>query len=76
MDLSDLKTNLLVQTREGEVLKVSTVYERSVTAELVYPVPTRTAVRTYLPEEVAKWRTPSRVMLNRYDDAWGRSTAR
>lgn len=70
MDMSDLRSNLLVQTPENEVLKVSTVYDTRVTVQVVYPAPARTTVRTCLPEEVAKWMEPSGVMLNKYERSW------
>lgn len=71
MNLTDLGPNLLVQTPENEVLKISTVYPTYVTAQVVYPIPGRTAVRTCLLEEIAKWREPSDYMLGKYERAWG-----
>lgn len=71
MELTDLGPNLLVQTPENVVLKISTVYPNRVTAQIVFPVPGRTAVRSYLPEQIATWREPSTVMVHKYEDAWG-----
>lgn len=76
MKMTDLSENLLVQNGR-QVLKVSTIYPPTqnggsgyVTAQVVYPVPPRTTVNPYLPDEVEKWREPSDHMLARYKAAW------
>lgn len=71
MQTWDLVPNLLVQTKDNEILKVSTIYPNRVTAQVVYPLPPRTTVREYTPEQVATWREPSRAMLGKYERAWG-----
>lgn len=71
MDISDLCPSLLVQTPKNEVLRVSTIYPDRVTAQVVYPVPGRTAVRTYRRAEVASWNQPTSALLARYEIAWG-----
>lgn len=68
----DLQRNLLVQTPANEVLKVSEFYDDGrVSAQLVYPVPPRTTVRFYTPDQVATWRVVSDVLLGKYERAWG-----
>jgi hypothetical protein len=74
MTTDTLTMNLLVQTPKNEVLKVSTVYPTYVTAEVVYPVPNRTTVRSYTLDQVSEWREPSSVMVGKYERAWGLST--
>lgn len=71
MNITELVPRLLVQTPDLEILKVSSIYERHVTAEVVYPVPGRTTVRTYLPEQIARWKPPSKGMVTKYEWAWG-----
>jgi hypothetical protein len=70
MEMTDLRPNVLVQTPGNQLLKISTIYDTMVTAELVYPVPPRTTVRSYLPAAVKKWREPTDAMVARYDTAW------
>lgn len=67
MDLTDLYPNRLVQTRRGELLKVSTIYPGYVTAKVELPPQPRTTVRSYLPDEIRTWRKPSRAILDEYD---------
>jgi hypothetical protein len=82
MDIENLEEQQLVEdTRSGELLKVSTLYKTKVTAQLVYPVSTRTTsprprspfrVMTYTPAYVrAHWREPSDEIVAAYD-AYGR----
>lgn len=71
MRISDLRENLLVQTPQREVLKVSTIYDNRVTAQVLYPVPPRTTVCTYTAEEVMGWREPTDAMIRKYEKAWG-----
>jgi hypothetical protein len=71
MELSELRPLLLVSTPAHEVLKVSEVYSLWATAELVYPIPPRTTVRSYRAGEVASWRPASDRMVARYEEAWG-----
>lgn len=70
MRWDDLKPNRLVADGRT-VLKISTVYPSMVTAQLVFPPPPHTTVRTYLADEVARWREPSDAMVARYEEAWG-----
>lgn len=69
--MTELEQGLLVQTPDHQVLKVSTVYDTGVTAQLVYPLPGRTTVREYTVGQVATWRDPSPQMLASYERAWG-----
>lgn len=71
MKIEDLVPNLLVQTSHRELLKVSNIYPHYVTMQVLLPAPGRTTVRTYRPEEMTKWRKPSRALLNQYDDEYG-----
>lgn len=71
MKLEELHPNLLVQTPDRRVLKVSTIYETRVTAQVVYPIPGRTTVQEFTADEVELWREPSSQMIHRYEDAWG-----
>lgn len=73
MELSELRPLLLVSTPSREVLKISRVTGSRVTAELVYPLPGRTTIRAYGPEEVASWSPASDRMVDRYEEAWGLS---
>ena len=74
MEIADLKPNLLVQTPQRQVLKISTIYdENRVSAQIVYPVPTRTSVEYFNATDVSTWREPTKAMLNRYDEAYGRA---
>lgn len=70
-NISDLRTGVLWQTPKHEVVKVSTVYPTRVTAEVVYPVPSRTTVREFTAEEVAAWREPTDALFAKYEIAWG-----
>ena len=71
MRLDDLQPNLLVQTPLNEVLKVSTLLDGGATAQVLFPVPPRTTVRTYSEADIANWREPSAAMIKRYEKAWG-----
>jgi hypothetical protein len=77
MELNELQEHLLVQTPANEVLKVSNIYPPTesgtgyVTATLVYPIPGRTTVRSYLPDQVARWREPTDAIIAKYEIAWG-----
>lgn len=68
---TDLREGLLMQTPKHEVVQVSTIYDTRVTAEIVYPKPGRTAVRTFTLDEVALWRPVTDAMFARYEIAWG-----
>ncbi len=72
MDVTELFENKLVQTRKNEVLKVSTIYSPTrVTAQVVYPIPGRTTVRTCTAQEVEGWREPTDAIMAKYEIAWG-----
>lgn len=60
-------------TKDKEMVKVSAVYEDEarVDAQVVYPVPPRTTVRSYPAAEVAAWREPTTTQVHRYEHAWG-----
>ena len=69
MKVQELVPILLVQSGR-ELLKVSTIYhDNRVSAELVYPAPPRTTVRFYTAAQVESWTPPSRLLLDRYDNA-------
>lgn len=55
-----------------ELLKISTIYPNRVTATVAYPLQNRTTVRSYGPQQIAKFREPSRQLVNKYDEAYGR----
>lgn len=65
--------NTLWMTKNKEMVKVSTVYEdeNRVTAQVVYPVPPRTTVRSYPAADVARWSEPTATQVRRYERAWG-----
>lgn len=77
MRIADLKFLQLVESPEGELLKVSTVYpgRNQVTASVVLPVPERTTVRWYDAEAVALWKEPSQRLLEEYDAKFARAGA-
>ena len=76
MDTTELQEHQLVQTKHGDLLKVSTIYNRDhVTAQVLYVngggVPDRTLVRSYTAAMVAEWKPASTQLINKSDDAWG-----
>ena len=72
MNIADLQQGLVVQDGRT-VLQVSTIYERYVTAQVVYPVPPRTTVRSYTAEHIAaRWKPVSKLNYQRYVDAYSR----
>ena len=68
-----MKPNTLWITGDGEMVKISTHYidEARITAQVVYPVPPRTTVRSYALPEAAQWKSPSAAQVRRYERAWG-----
>lgn len=62
---------LLLMQRGGELYKVSTLYEDRFTAELIYPMPPRTTVRSFPLDERSLFCEPSTQILNKAEDAWG-----
>src|SRR5262249_12354181 len=72
MKIADLHPNLLVQTKGNQVLKISTIHnDNQVSAQIVYPALPRTPGRFYTAVDVAEWRTPTPVMIRKYEQAWG-----
>lgn len=71
MRIDELQSLLLVTTPSNEVLKVSHVYDTTVTAEVVYPLPPRTQVRTLTAEDIDNLRPCSDRMQAKYEAAWG-----
>jgi len=73
--LSDLRFLMLLQ--DGRTLyKVSNVYDNYFTAivelDQTGNPPERTTVREIGPETLSRMTRPSRAMMNRYDEAYGR----
>lgn len=68
-----MKPNTLWITADGEMVKISTHYidEARITAQVVYPVPPRTTVRSYTLSEAALWKSPSTAQVRKYERAWG-----
>jgi hypothetical protein len=72
MKIADLHPDLLVQTKNNQVLKISTIHNHhQVSAQVVYPALPRTADRFYTAADVAEWRAPAPSMIRKYEQAWG-----
>lgn len=54
-------------------MQISHIYKErgSLTAQVVYPCPPRTTVRSYALEEALRWRPASDADVARYEKAWG-----
>lgn len=69
MTLDELRPFMLVQAGD-ELLKISAVYEHSVTAQVVGPIPDRTRVRLYHAHEVAGFVQPGDDVVAAYERAY------
>lgn len=69
MTLDELKPNMLLQSGR-EVYQVSTVGERSFTAQQLLPVPSRTTVRTFMAGSLVMFKEPTPTMVRKYERAW------
>jgi hypothetical protein len=78
MDITDLAQNQFVQLGR-ELLRVSNIYLPDhregggtgyVTAQLVYPLPPRTTVRSYTLDQIAAFREPTKRIVTAYERAW------
>jgi hypothetical protein len=69
MMFDDLKPNMLVADGRT-LLKISTVGRGHFTAQVVYPLPPRTQVRSYTAEQCVAFSTPSHGMVAKYERAY------
>jgi len=69
--MADIRQNMLLQTNgRAELYKVSTVEDGHFSAALVFPPPGRTSVRRFSHGDLVRFRAPSAVLLNQYEDAY------
>jgi hypothetical protein len=74
MKITDLREGQLIQDRNRTLYKVSTIYPRSITAQVLLEsgeVPPRTAVRTLLAARITQLRPASAQLVHEMEDAWG-----
>lgn len=71
MNIEDMKPGGLVADGRT-LLKVSSVYNEYITAQVVFPLPPRTTVRSYTAEQITLlFSEPSDALIERADEAWG-----
>jgi hypothetical protein len=67
----DLKPGLLIEQLGHRTLyKVSTIYEATFTATVVYPVQPRTKVHRFSFDEALAFGAPSKKLLKAYDESY------
>jgi hypothetical protein len=69
VQLSDLRTNMLVQDHDGTLLVVSGVMSHLASATVVHPAPADPRVRTFLASSVGGWSLPTDARLADYEAA-------
>lgn len=69
MDIEELFPHRLV-AYGSTLLKVSSIYNGYITAQVVYPVPPRTTVRAYLPQQIMGFKEPGNTLVERYERAY------
>jgi hypothetical protein len=69
---AQLREGLLFAAGNGELVKVSTVYDaNTISAQVMLPPPPRTLVRFYDAADVAGWTEPGDALLAAYAAAYG-----
>jgi len=70
MKINELRPNQLV-CDGNTLIKISNVHDSEVTAQVLFPVPPRTTVRTYTAEQVwMLFREPGHRILTQYERAY------
>lgn len=65
------RPNQLHQTPDGTLVKISSFYDRHLTATVEIPNPGRTTVRSFTYAEAVMWAEPSRRLMQAYNDKYG-----